>query len=45
MSFHKLDRAQDPNFATLRVSSDIRLIVHQVPGNLLICYVGHHDNA
>ncbi len=45
MSFHKLDRAQDPNFASVRVSSDIRLIVHQRPGNLLVCYVGHHDDA
>jgi len=45
MSFHKLDRAQDPNFASVRVSSDIRLIVHQAPGSLLICYVAHHDEA
>ena len=45
MSFHKLNHAQDPNFASVRVSSDIRLIVHQAPGNLLICYVGHHDDA
>jgi len=45
MSFHKLDHAQDPNFASVRVSRDIRLIVHQAPGNLLICYVAHHDDA
>jgi mRNA-degrading endonuclease RelE of RelBE toxin-antitoxin system len=45
LSFHKLDRAQDPNFSSVRVSSDIRLIVHQAPGNLLICYVAHHDDA
>ena len=45
LSFHKLDRAQDPNFASVRVSSDLRLIVHQAPGNLLICYVAHHDEA
>jgi len=45
LSFHKLDHAQDPNFASVRVSSDLRLIVHQAPGNLLICYVGHHDEA
>ncbi|HBG74917.1 MAG: DNA helicase [Chloroflexi bacterium GWB2_49_20] len=45
MSFHKLDRARDPNFASVRVSSDLRLIVHQAPGSLLICYVNHHDNA
>jgi len=45
MSFHKLDRIQDPKFASVRVSSDIRLIVHQSKDSLLICYVGHHDNA
>lgn len=45
MSFHKLDRAQDPNFASLRVSSDLRLIVHQARSSLLLCYVGHHDDA
>ncbi len=45
MSFHKLDRAQDPNFASVRVSRDIRLIVHKSENSLLICYVGHHDNA
>lgn len=45
MSFHKLDRAQDPNFASVRISGDLRLIVHQAHGNLLICYAGHHDDA
>ena len=45
MSFHKLDHAQDPKFASVRVSSDIRLIVHQSKNSLLICYVGHHDHA
>lgn len=45
MSFHKLDRAQDPNFASVRVNDDIRIIVHQTPGSLLLCYVDHHDAA
>jgi mRNA-degrading endonuclease RelE of RelBE toxin-antitoxin system len=45
MSFHKLDRAQDLNFASVRVSRDIRIIVHQSKGSLLICFVGHHDPA
>lgn len=45
MSLHKLDRAQDPNFASVRVSRDIRLIVHRSKGNMLVCYVGHHDDA
>jgi len=45
MQFHKLDRAKDPNFWSVRVSSDIRLIVHKSPSGLMLCYVGHHDDA
>lgn len=45
MSFHKLDRAKDPNFWSVRVSRDIRLIVHKTTGSLLLCYVDHHDDA
>jgi hypothetical protein len=29
MSFHKLDKAKDKNFWSVRVNSDIRLIVHR----------------
>src|SRR3974390_2307209 len=45
MSFHKLDKAKDKNFWSVRVSSDIRLIVHRGEGSLLLCYVDHHDKA
>src|SRR5882757_9944872 len=45
MSFHKLDKARDKNFWSVRVSSDIRLIVHKNDGSLLLCYVDHHDKA
>ncbi|MDE3075100.1 MAG: DNA helicase, partial [Chloroflexota bacterium] len=45
LSFHKLDRAKDKNFWSVRVSSDVRLIVHRTPESLLLCYVGHHDEA
>ncbi len=45
MSFHKLDKAKDKNFWSVRVSSDIRLIVHRTDGSLLLCYVDHHDKA
>lgn len=45
MSFHKLDRARDQNFWSVRVSSDIRLIVHKTTASLLLCYVDHHDKA
>jgi mRNA-degrading endonuclease RelE of RelBE toxin-antitoxin system len=45
MQFHKLDRARDKNFWSVRVSADIRIIVHKSPDNLLLCYVDHHDKA
>ncbi|MEX0642629.1 MAG: UvrD-helicase domain-containing protein [Pirellulales bacterium] len=45
MQFHKLDKARDKNFWSVRVSSDIRLIVHRTSGSLLLCYVDHHDPA
>jgi len=45
MRFHKLDRAKDPNFWSVRVNADIRLIVHRTGDGLLLCYVGHHDDA
>ena len=43
--FHKLDRAKDKNFWSVRVGSDIRLIVHKSANSLLLCYVDHHDKA
>jgi len=45
LSFHRLDQARDKRFWSVRVSSDLRLIVHRTPGSLLLCYVGHHDQA
>jgi len=45
MSFHRLDKARDKNFRSVRVSSDIRLIVHKTEASLLLCYVDHHDKA
>ncbi len=45
MSFHKHDRAKDKNFWSVRVSRDIRLIVHRTEGSLLLCYADHHDKA
>ena len=45
MQLHKLDKAKDPNFLSVRVSLDIRLIVHRTAASLLLCYVDHHDHA
>lgn len=45
LSFHKLDRAKDANFWSVRVNQDIRLIVHRTGSSLLLAYVDHHDAA
>jgi mRNA-degrading endonuclease RelE of RelBE toxin-antitoxin system len=45
MSFHKLEHGRDPRFWSVRVSSDLRLIVHRTDASLLLCYVDHHDKA
>ena len=45
MQFHKLDRAKDRDFWSVRVSRDIRVIVHKTAGSLMLCYVDHHDSA
>ena len=45
LSFHRLDKSKDKNFWSVRVSSDIRLIVHKTASSLLLCFVDHHDKA
>src|SRR2546429_9953539 len=45
MNFHKLANAKDKGFWSVRVSQDIRLIVHRAANSLLLCYVDHHDKA
>jgi len=45
LQFHKLAKAKDPNFWSVRVSRDVRLIVHKTGTSLLLCYVHHHDEA
>jgi len=45
LSFHKLDKARDKRFWSVRVNADIRLIVHRTETSLLLCYVDHHDRA
>lgn len=45
MQFHAIDRAKDKNFWSVRVSRDVRLIVHKGTSSLLLCYVDHHDKA
>jgi superfamily I DNA/RNA helicase len=45
LTFHKLGKAKDKRFWSVRVSSDLRLIVHRTSASLLLCYVDHHDKA
>jgi len=45
LQFHKLEKARDPNFWSIRVSRDLRMIAHRTGTSLLLCYVAHHDDA
>lgn len=45
LQFHRIDKSKDHNFWSMRVSRDVRLIVHKTEASFLICYVDHHDDA
>ena len=45
LKLHQVDRAKDKDFWSVRVSRDIRLIVHRTASSFLLCYVDHHDAA
>ncbi|HUW30725.1 MAG TPA: 3'-5' exonuclease [Planctomycetota bacterium] len=45
MQFHRIDRSRDPHFWSVRVSGDLRIIVHKTEASFLLAYVGHHDDA
>ena len=45
LSFHRIDKSKDPNFWSVRVGRDLRLIVHKTADSLLVAYVDHHDKA
>jgi superfamily I DNA/RNA helicase/mRNA-degrading endonuclease RelE of RelBE toxin-antitoxin system len=45
LSLHRLDKSKDKNFWSVRVGSDVRLIVHKTASSFLLCYVDHHDKA
>lgn len=45
LKFHRVDHAKDPNFWSVRVNNDIRIIIHKTDANMLLCYVDHHDKA
>lgn len=45
LQFHRIDKSKDPNFWSMRVNRDIRIIVHKTDDSFLLCYVDHHDDA
>ena len=45
LQLHKLAKAIDRNFWSVRVSYDLRLIVHRTQSSFMLCYVDHHDEA
>lgn len=45
LQFHRIDKSKDPNFWSMRVNRDIRIIVHKTADSFLLCYVDHHDDA
>ena len=45
LQFHRLDGVRDHNFWSVRVSRDIRIIVHRTQSNFMLCFVNHHDEA
>jgi mRNA-degrading endonuclease RelE of RelBE toxin-antitoxin system len=40
LAFHKLVKARDRGFSSVRVNQDVRLIVHRSAGTLLLCTGG-----
>jgi superfamily I DNA/RNA helicase len=45
MQLHRIDNSKDKNFWSARVGRDIRLVLHKTKDSLLLCYIGHHDDA
>ena len=45
LQFHKLAKTKDPNFWSVRVNNDVRIIAHRSQSSLVLCYVAHHDDA
>ncbi len=45
LQFHRIERAKDQRFWSIRGNLDLRLIVHKDGDDLVVCYVGHHDDA
>ncbi|WGS18959.1 UvrD-helicase domain-containing protein [Bradyrhizobium sp. ISRA463] len=45
LSAHRIDRARDKGFWTIRVNRDLRIVVYKQHQKSVFCYVAHHDDA
>ena len=45
LSLHRVTGAKDPGFWSARVNLDLRIILHRAGENVVLCYVGSHDDA
>jgi superfamily I DNA/RNA helicase/mRNA-degrading endonuclease RelE of RelBE toxin-antitoxin system len=45
LKFHRIEKSRDKHFWSVRVSGDLRLIVHKTDSSFLLCYADHHDKA
>lgn len=45
LQMHRLTNSRDPNFWSVRVNNDIRIIVHKTEASFMLAYVDHHDDA
>ena len=45
LQMHRLTNSRDPNFWSVRVNNDIRIIIHKTEASFMLAYVDHHDDA
>ncbi len=45
LQLHRIDDSKDRNFWSIRVSRDLRIVVHKTAQSFLLAYVDHHDDA
>lgn len=45
LQLHRIDKSKDQNFWSVRVSGDLRIIIHKTGSSILLAHIGHHDDA
>ena len=45
LNLHRVTDAKGPGFWSARVNRDLRVILHRSGENVILCYVGRHDDA